>query len=454
MLEAGRPAEDEVDELELLTRPGREDELKTFLLLLHPADIAGLFEELDEAAAAQVFRNLPPDRAAEMLAELDPEVQERLFSSMKPDVVAPVVGRMETDDAADLLQELDEATAKTILQVLPKKYREDLNRLLKFDPYTAGGLMQTELARVPLSSTVGTALDAVRKAADNIDIISLFVVDDGGHYAGNVALQDLVLSKPERPVEQIMEPKVVEVLPDVDQEEVARIFDHYSLVELGVVDENGLLLGRITADDVHEVLVEEAEEDMLKLAGTAAEAQVIYSNRVFSIVGQRLPWLASTFFAGLLASWILSSASVVFQTAVILLMFVPVITGMSGNVGTQSAMIMIQGMASGHVEPENVGEQIVKDILVCLIMAVTCGVAATLIVSLWRQSWGLGLCVGTALTLSMVVASILGSTEPALLKRFGIDPAVAAGPLITSINDISGVLIYTVVALLFLDYLS
>jgi len=454
MLETGRPGEDEVDELEVLTRPGREDELRTFLLLLHPADIAELVGELDEPAAVQVLRNLAPERAAEMLAELEPDGQERVFGAVQPDVIAPLVGQMETDDAVDVLQQLDPDLAERVLDNLPEDYRAVLRRLLRYDPSTAGGIMQTELARVPLACTVGEALDAVRTAADEVDIISVFVVDDGGRFAGNVALQDLVLSKADRPVEQVMEPKVVEVTPDVDQEEVARIFDHYSLVELAVVDSRGRLLGRITADDVHEVLVEEAEEDMLKLAGTAAASEVIYSDKVFSIVGQRLPWLASTFVAGLFASWILNSASVVFQTAVILLMFVPVITGMSGNVGTQSAMIMIQGMASGHVEPANLARQIVKDITVCVIMAVACGFAATLIVGSWRSNWILGLCVGTALTLSMTTASVLGSTEPALLKRFGIDPAVAAGPLITSINDISGVLIYTVVALFFLDYLA
>ncbi|MEM1023891.1 MAG: magnesium transporter [Myxococcota bacterium] len=449
-----RPGEEDVDELELLTRPGREEELKLFLRLLHPADIAELLEELPDPASVKVFRNLPPDRAAEMLAELDPEDQELLISASRPEDYGPVLGEMDSDDVTDLLQELDEDVARRILQVLPVKYRQEVQRLLAFDPSSAGGLMQTELVSVPLSSNVGAALEVVRGGADDIDIISLFVVDDGGRYAGHVALQDLVLSQADVPIERVMEPKIVEVLPGVDQEEVARIFDRYSLVELGVVDVEGRLLGRITADDVHEVLVEEAEEDFLKAAGTAAEPEIIYSDRVFSIVGQRLPWLASTFLAGLLASWILASASVVFQTAVILLMFVPVITGMSGNVGTQSAMIMIQGMASGHVEPENLVKAIVRDIMVCVIMALACGAAVVLIVGTWKADWALGACVGLALSLSMTTASVLGSTEPALLKRFGVDPAVAAGPLITSINDISGVLIYTFVSLFFLQHLN
>ncbi|MGF1509045.1 MAG: magnesium transporter [Myxococcota bacterium] len=454
MLDISRHGEDEVDELELLTRPGREEELRMFLRLLHPADLAELFDELNDDAALKVFRNLPPDRAAEMLAELDPEEQMRIIASVKPEVYGPVFGEMDSDDVTDILQQLDEDTARRILQTLPLKYRQDVQKLLSYDPYSAGGLMQTELVSVSVSSTVAQALEVVRKAADTIDIISLFVVDDGSHYAGNVALQDLVLSKPDTPIEEVMEPKVVEVMPDVDQEEVARIFDRYSLVELGVVDAKGFLLGRITADDVHEVLVEEAEEDFLKVAGTAAESDVIYSNKVFQIVGQRLPWLASTFLAGLFASWILSMASIVFETAVILLFFVPVITGMSGNVGTQSAMIMIQGMASGHVDPQNLGQSIVKDITVCVIMALLCGLSVAVIVGTWKNSAGLGVCVGVALTIAMTTASVLGSTEPALLRRFGVDPAVAAGPLITSINDISGVLIYTFVSVLFLDYIG
>lgn len=448
--------QDDVDELELLTRPGREDELRTFLLLLHPADLAELVDDVSIPTAKAILKHLDPDRAATMLTELDPEDQERILRLIRPDELAPIVGEMETDDVADLLQELDEKTAEQVLATLPIDDREDVARLLEYDPDSAGGIMQTELVAVPITSTVGAAIEAVRKAAQEMDIISVFVVDDMGRYAGHLALQDLVLSPPDTPIEEVMEPKIAEVTPDMDQEEVARIFDRYSLVELGVVEstKGGILIGRITADDIHEVLVEEAEEDMLKMAGTAAEPEIIYSDKVWSIVGQRLPWLITTFLAGLLASWILHSASVVFHTAVILLTFVPIITGMSGNVGTQSAMIMIQGMAVGHIDRTNLKRQILKDVVVAGIMAIACGLSVAGIVSIWKGTPALGICVGVALACSMTTASILGSTEPAILKRFGIDPAVAAGPLITSLNDITGVLIYTGVSLLFLDYLS
>lgn len=455
MSELGKSTEHELDELQLLTQPGREEDLRTFLLLLHPADVADLVDDVDERTALAILRHLDADRAADMVSELDPDDQQRILQMVLPEELGPIVGEMETDDVADLLQDLDEDTAKQVLMVLPEDERQEVRRLLKYDPESAGGIMQTELVSVPLDSNVGSALDAVRQAADDVDNIhSVFVVDHAGRYAGHVALQDLVLSTELTPIETVMEPKVAEVTPDLDQEEVAHIFDRYSLVELGVVGVDGELLGRITADDVHEVLVEEAEEDMLKMAGTAGEPEVIYSGSVLQIVMTRAPWLTSTLLGGLFATYILNAAEVIFSQAIILLMFVPVITGMSGNVGTQSAMIMIRGMAVGHIHRDNLRKEIQKDFAVCSIIAVAGGLSVAVVVALWQQHIALGLCVGLALMCSMLTASLLGSTEPAILKRFGVDPAVAAGPLITSINDITGVLIYTGVSMLFLQYLT
>lgn len=454
MVEVARSWEEDLDEITLLCQPGREADLQMFLALLHPADVAELLARLDDDKAVVVIAHLGYERAAEAISELDSDDQERLFPLLEPKELGRIVGELDTDDATDLIQEMDEETRRRVLASLPLEDRREVQQLLAYEPDTAGGIMQTELVAVPIDASVGEALDLVREKAAEVDIISVFVVDDLHRYAGHLALQDLVFSRPTTKVEQVMEPKVVEVTPEVDQEEVARIFDRYSLVEIGVVDTEGVLIGRITADDIHEVLVEEAEEDLLKLAGTAAESEVIYSDRVFGIVGQRLPWLASTFLAGLFATWILNQASVVFQTAVILLTFVPIITGMSGNVGTQSAMIMIQGMATGHIDQSNLRWAIGRDLAVATVMAAVCGVAVSGIVWAWKGNPALGLCVGIALGVSMVTASVLGSTEPAVLKRFGVDPAIAAGPLITSINDISGVLIYTGVSVLFLDLLT
>jgi magnesium transporter len=453
-MDVQRPTEEDIDEIELLTQPGREDDLRTFLLLLHPADVAELVSEIKEPAARAVLRFLEPTQAAQLLSELEPSEQRRVIDLLGVDRASEVVANMETDDATDLLQDLEDGEAKVLLTRLPASEQRALRKLLKYEPDTAGGIMQTELVYVSAGSTAKKALDAIRNASPDIDIISVFVVDDVHRYAGNVPLKKLVLAQEPALVEEIMEPKIVEVTPEVDQEEVARIFDHYSLVELAVVDSDGQLIGRITADDVHEVLIEEAEEDMLKMAGTGADPEVIDSDRLSRVVMLRLPWLLSTFIAGLLASYILQSAHLMFSTAVVLLAFVPVITGMSGNVGTQSAMLMIRGMTLGNITSESLLRTVSRDAAVAAIMAVICGGAAASIIGLWQHDWALGACVGVALAFSMVIAGILGSIEPPILSRMGIDPAVAAGPLITSINDISGALIYTLVASLFLQYLK
>ncbi len=443
--------QEDVDELELLTRPGREDELRTFLLLLHPADLAELVDDVTAETAKAILKHLDPERAANLLSELDAEEQERILRLVRPQDLAPIVGEMETDDVTDLLQEVDEKTAKALLATLPREEREEVARLLEYDPASAGGIMQTELVTVAISTTIGAAMKAVREAAKEVDIISVFVVDDVGRYAGHLALQDLVLSAPETPVEDVMEPKLAEVTPDVDQEEVARIFNRYSLVELGVVDRaERRLIGRITADDVHDVLMEEAEEDMLKIAGAGAEPEVIYTDKIRKILRRRLPWMGSTLVAGLVAAWVLARAAVHLKTAVILLAFVPMVTGASGIVGFQSAMIMIRGLAVGHIEKGKLAQHIFKDVAVASLMGLACGGAAAAIIALWQGVPLLGVCVGVALGCSMGAASLLGSCEPPILKRFGIDPAIAAGPLIASINDVLGVVVYMLVSLLIL----
>lgn len=450
-----RNLEEEADELELLTRPGREDELRVFLLLLHPVDVADLMHEVHESTALKIVKHIPPERAALLLSELEPELQAKILTRSRPQELAPIVEEMETDDIADLLQEVDDNTANLLLAQLPVEEREDVKELLTYDPASAGGIMQSELVSVKAGATIGQALEEVRKKRQEVDILSVFVVDDEGRYLGNLALQDLVFSPAEAKVADVMTPKIVDVRTDLDQEEVAKIFDRYSLVELGVVDDQGRLRGRITADDVHEVLVEEAGEDMLLVAGApAAEPELIYSDRLLKIAGVRLPWLISTFFAGLIATWVLQHAAVMFGTMVVLLTFVPVITGMSGNVGTQSAMIMIRGMAVGHIDSGELMRNVGKDVIIGVVMAVICGTLTTILVALWHGQLALGLCVGIALFCSMVNASFLGSIEPQVLRKMGVDPAIAAGPLITSINDITGVVIYSLIAIFFLRFLQ
>lgn len=454
MVEESRGSE--IDELEALIQPGREDDLETFLLLLHPADVADLIREVDPSTWAPILKHLPPENAATLLSELEPTEQEDFLKQINRKALGGILDEMETDDLADLLQELPQETATEVFKQIPSDEQEEVRELMAYDPESAGGIMQTELVSVPEKGTIQEAVEIVRKAREDVDpIITIFVVDEKGRYVGNLGFQNLVFSPPSASIAEVMEPKITEVTTDLDQEEVARVFDRYSLVEVGVVDRAGILRGRITADDVHEVLLEEAEEDMMVVAGAPpAEAEKVYTGSALTVAGMRMPWLISTFCGGILASFILQRSESVFGNLVVLLTFVPVITGMSGNVGSQSAMIMIRGLATGHIMKGDVVRNVMRDLTIGLIIAAVCGTLVTSLVSLWHGSPMIGLCVGVALSVSMTTASILGSAEPPILERFGIDPAIAAGPLITTINDVTGVLIYSVVARAFLTHMT
>lgn len=454
MVEESRGSE--IDELEALIQPGREDDLRTFLLLLHPVDVADLIREVDPSTWAPILKHLQPENAATLLSELDPAEQEDFLKQINRKALGGILDEMETDDLADLLQELPQETATEVFNQIPSDEQEEVRELMAYDPESAGGIMQTELVSVPEKGTIQEAVELVRKAREDVDpIITIFVVDDKGRYVGNLGFQNLVFSPPSASIADVMEPKITEVTTDLDQEEVARVFDRYSLVEVGVVDRAGILRGRITADDVHEVLLEEAEEDMMVVAGAPpAEPEKVYTGSALTVAGMRMPWLISTFCGGLLASFILQRAESVFGNLIVLLTFVPVITGMSGNVGSQSAMIMIRGLATGHIVKGDVVRNVLRDLSIGLIIAGVCGALVTGLVSLWHGSPMIGLCVGVALAASMTTASILGSAEPPILERFGIDPAIAAGPLITTINDVTGVLIYSFVARVFLTQMT
>jgi magnesium transporter len=453
MVEENRGSE--IDELEALIQPGREDDLRTFLLLLHPVDVADLIREVEPNTWAPILKHLQPENAATLLSELDPTEQEDFLKQINRKALGGILDEMETDDLADLLQELPKETATEVFKQIPSEEQEEVRELMAYDPESAGGIMQTELVSVPEKATIQEAIEIVRKAREEVDpIITIFVVDDKGRYVGNLGFQNLVFSPPMTAVADVMEPRIAEVMTDLDQEEVARIFDRYSLVEVGVIDRAGILRGRITADDVHEVLLEEAEEDMMVVAGAPpAEPEKVYTGSALTVAGMRMPWLISTFCGGLLASVILQRADSVLSQ-VVLLTFVPVITGMSGNVGSQSAMIMIRGMATGHIVPGDIVRNVMRDLSIALIIAAVCGVIVTCLVSIWHGSPMIGLCVGVSLAVSMTTASILGSAEPPILERFGIDPTIAAGPLITTINDVTGVLIYSFVARVFLSQMS
>ena len=451
------PALDHNDDLEAVLR-GDDATAATFLRLLpHPADVVESLRVVEVKEWPRLLR-LVSDEAerAEAVALLEESERAALLELLAPDEIGRLVRNLETDDAADVIEELEPQEQREALQSLQPEERAQVEELLQFAPDTAGGLMQVERAQVHKDATVETAIACVRSLVqEDIAIHAVYVVDDDEHLLGIVDLAHLLLHRADKRISTIMQPPVAKVTPDVDQEQVATLFKKYSAVSLPVVDREGRMLGRILHDDVMHVVVEEAEEDALKQAGTSAE-ELLYRDRVFPIARVRLPWLVTTLFGSLVSATLLFWYQPVMEQAVVLASFVPVITAMGGNVGTQSATILTRGLATGRVQISELSSVLFREFRVGLLMGGVCGTCVG-IVSIVFFSHGkplLGVVVFVAMVCAMTAAASMGTLAPAAMKRFGVDPAIASGPFVTTANDITGIIIYMSTAMLFLDYIK
>jgi len=437
-------------DIDSLFEPDSESALTAYLQILHPADIAELFDHVSEKNWLQITRRLDAERLAEVLANLDEEHLETVGKKLKLERLIEAVEKLETDDAADILADLPEEKSEAILKGLPNEDRAEIQSLLAYPEDTAGGIMQREVCQVRGDQRVRDAIEAVREARDEMDdILEVYVVDESGVLSGVVALEDLVLTDETVPISRISQPIISQVTPLVDQEEVAQLFGKYDMSTLPVVDTEGRLLGRITFDDVHDVVEEEATEDVLAMAGAAGE-ELVYGNDFQKIAVFRMPWLISSLVGSLVTTILVPMFSSVPGDTIILASFVPVVMAMTGNVGTQTAMIITRGFAIGKVELETLSRAFLREVTVGTIMGLSAGTLVGLFAWVKDGAPILGLALALSMICSMSFASLVGTLAPALFKRLGIDPAIAAGPLVTTGCDVLGVSVYLLVAFLVL----
>ena len=439
-------------DIERLFEPGREETLEAYLRLLHSVDIAELFDHVDERNWRDITRCLDAEKLADTLSHLDEGIQEKLGSILKIERLAAAVEELETDDAADFLGELSSERASAVLAKLDDEDRDEIETLLSYPEDSAGGLMQTELCMVGEGLLVSDAIEAVRQAREEIeDIHEVYLVDSDGHLRGTVQLEDLVLSTEQTALGKISQPIEKRVTVDVDQEEVARVFGKYDLASLPVVDSVGLLVGRITFDDIHDVMLEEATEDVMTMAGASGE-ELVYGQDFFKIAMYRLPWLVGSLAGSLIAAVLVPMfRSVPFEDTLLLAAFVPVVAAMTGNVGSQTAMIITRGFAIGKVDALGLGKTLARESLVGSIMGLAAGALVALVSNFGFGSSVLGMIVGLSMFISMTIAACVGAIAPAMFKRVGIDPAIAAGPLVTTGCDVMGVAIYLAAAMVLLQ---
>jgi magnesium transporter len=440
----------EVDDLEALVEADDTGALKHFLTLLHPADLAILFTQLDSRHWPRVIAQLPTEELSDLMEELPDHLRDDLAALLKPQQLAEAVEEMTSDDAADVLADLPDSMAQAVLEAIPSQDRHEVETLLAYPEDSAGGLMQMELVSVADSATAEQAVDAIRAKAEDVGELNfVYMVDAARRLTGLLPLKRLILAQPTTRVAEIAERDFFTVQPQTDQEEVARMFQRYDLYSLAVVDAAGRLLGKVMHDDVVDVLHEEHEEDILKAAG-AEELELVYTNRVFKIASVRLPWLVGNIFGGLVSGWVLWQFKVSFPEILALLTFVPVIAAMGGNIGSQSSTIVVRGLATGRIDYANLTRFLGRELAISGIMGVVCGLLLGGVALFWHDQWMIGVTVGASLTLGLCASACMGVVIPFLFRIIRVDPAIASGPLVTTINDMLCLTIYYLVALLLL----
>jgi len=438
-----------VDDIKDLVDSKAEFILKNILEDLHPVDISEILEHLDEEERNYVFQVLEKEKASEVILELDQGSRDEILENLDESEISEIIDEMHSDDAANIVQTLDDATARIVLDQLEPEDSREVKELLKYDEDSAGGLMQLEFVFVHDKVTIGEAIDAVRKKAPEVEkIYDIYVVNDDGVLVGVISAEALLVVSPQRLVAEVMNAEVVFTKAEEDQEVVAQLFKKYDLVTLPVVTAAGRLVGRITIDDVVDVIEQEASEDVSKMAGSVDED--VTENSLFRISKSRLPWLLTALGGELVAAFVLSRFEDSLNQILALAFFVPIIMAMAGNIAIQCSSIVIRGLATGEIGLLDMQRQLFKEVRVAGINGFFLGTVLACIVSVWIGDFHIALVVGVALVSVIFFAAFNGTLFPLILKRLNVDPALAAGPFVTMTNDTLGILIYLGIATIFL----
>ncbi len=409
----------------------------------HTADIASALERLEsEEALIDAFNALPEEDAADILAYLDEHYRSLILERSSAGKIGRIIKQLDSDDAADILAAVDDDVAERVLRAVSDDAPEVV-ALMQYDEESAGGLMQTELMSAPGHFTVRQTVDAMAGKEDEIgDVHNIFVTDPQQRLIGVVPLRKLILAPQTRQIRELVgDGPLVYATTEMDQEKVAQLFKRYDLISLPVVDEAGKLTGRILIDDVVDVLEEEASEDIMKLVG-ANEDALDAGRSAFQMARYRLPWLSSSLVAGFFTGVVILQFETALKELIALTAFIPIIMGVSGNVSSQSSTLVIRGLATGKFNTEALTSYFVREVKVGVALGVACGVASALFALVWQGSPMLGVAVGFSLFLAIMCAAILGTLIPLFFRWINIDPAIAGGPMVLALNDLTGVLIF------------
>ena len=420
---------------------------------MHPADIAEILEELENDEKIVVLKQLSNEKAADVLTAVDDYSGQALLELLTDSEVVSLLEEMPSDDAADIISTLPPEKSAQIDALLPTDEREKLHELLEFEEDTAGGIMEVEKVAVREHAAIRDAIELVRRLRDDIENLQhVYVVDQDGKLVGSIGVLDLLLHEPEEKVTDVMETNVISVPVDMDQEEVASLFGKYDEFTLPVVDAKGKLAGRITVDDIIDVLEEEASEDIARMAGTV-EGE-IGEKSPLRISRARLPWLVFAMLGQVVNAVIMSRYDLQTAEFLPLLFFVPLVIGTAGGTGVQAAVVVVREIAIGESSATHIGSRVFRELQVTFLNGIVLGAMIFAIVTLWQGDATRGILLSVTLLAVTTVAAFMGALIPLVMNRVKIDPAIATGPFITVMSDIVGLVIYMAFATYYVSTIS
>jgi len=436
---------DFLNQIEQLIAVQDGNALKEILHEYHFADIAEILEELDSDEATYLIKLLESEITSEALMEVDDDVREKILDRLSPTEIAAELDELDTDDAVDFISELDDAIQKEVIgQIEDQTRAADIVELLKYDEDTAGALMAKELVQVKETWTVAGCVREMRRQAKNVTRVhSIYVTNKEGQLTGRLSLKDLLTAGEKSHISDIFIPKVDYVTVHTENEDVARIMQKYDLEAIPVVDDQGVLVGRITIDDIVDFIKEEADKDYQMAAGISQDVEA--DDSVWQLTRARLPWLVLGLFGGLGSVYIMKGFEEALSSFPILFFFTPLIAAMAGNVGVQSSAIIVQGLANDNVKG-SLFNRLLKEVGLALINGTALGLLVIIFGAIVGQDQLVSFTIAISMLSVIIVAALVGTFVPIILDKRGIDPAIATGPFITTSNDIFGIFLFFYIA--------
>ena len=440
-----------INEIVNLVDSNDENKLRNKFDELHHADVAEILEELHFDQATYIIKLLDSEETSDILIELDDDYREKILKNLSTKEIAEEVEELDTDDATDIIAELPEHRQKKVIsKIEDKDHKADIKELLKYDDDSAGGLMAKELIKVNENWSVTRCVKEMRLQASEVTRVhSVYVVDNNDILLGRLSLKDLLVANPKSNIKSIYISNVDFVNVNDSGEDVASIMQKYDLGAIPVVDDKKMLLGRITIDDIVDLIKEEAEKDYQLAAGITQDVDV--DDSIYKLSWARLPWLFLGLLGGIGAAAVMGGFEEVLLQYKILFYFTPLIAAMAGNVGVQSSAIIVQGLANNDVK-DSINNRLFKETLLSILNGIILAAFLFVFIYLWRNEIDVALAISLYLVVVIILAGIVGTFIPLFLNKRGIDPAIATGPFITTGNDIFGILIYFLIAKLILQF--